>query len=273
MRNAALLTLALLAAPCAAAPSTPAAPAAMPPGHPPVGEAAREKPSAWAVLGDYRLSVKVPPGGETATWTFHTFDDPSDVLIELDTPGAKTRTKGALLLLGGSLMAARGFTPEKGFEVDALDVAVLNLKILTRLLDIAVPEGPSKLFGTRTVKAEGRAEPILAFTPSATAKFAAPWTLTGTVSRPDLKDIDFALTVEEPGDKPGTRRRWSFTGRASGSPIGRQLDGNMSLAGWKAYRLGGPDPAKGKAHAALRFGATLLDGPFATLKDLRAAQR
>ena len=37
-----------------------------------------------------------------------------------------------------SALATRGFTPEPGFELDPLDVAVLNLKILTRLLDLGM---------------------------------------------------------------------------------------------------------------------------------------
>jgi hypothetical protein len=50
---------------------------------------------------------------------------------------------------------------------------------------------------------------------------------------------------------------------------GRVLEDSMSLAGWTAYRLG---PAKGSkpGHATLKFGATRLPGPYATLKDLRA---
>lgn len=245
----------------------------MPSNHPPIGagQGAKAPASPWSEMAEYTLRVKVPPKGDTGTWKIQSYADPGDVLIEMDTPGAKGRTKGSLMLVSGNAIAARGFALEPGFELDPLDVAVVNLKVLTRLLDTAVPGGPATLKGKQAVKAREEKMPLVVTTPSANAKFNAPWSLTGSVERLDAGSIAFQLEVEVPkADKPAERERWTFSGKAGGSAKGRVLEDSMALAGWTAYRIG---PAKGakQSHTSLQFAATKLAGPYATLKDLRAA--
>jgi hypothetical protein len=199
-----------------------------------------------------------------------TFEDPADVVIELDTPAPKGRTRGTMMLVAGQAVAVKGFVPEPGFEIDPLDAAVVNLKMLTRLLQVALPSGPAALKGKQPVKARDDQTPLTASTPTTTAQFNAPWSLAGTVERVDAATIAFYLEVEMPGgEKPADRVRWSFAGTAGGTPKGRVLDGATSLAGWSVYSLGPAKSAK-QSHATLRFGATKLDGPFATVRDLRA---
>lgn len=273
MKTRLLLASLLLATPLATLGQAPAAAKpAMPPNHPPIGGSphAKEAPSPWAVLADYSLTVKVPPKGDTGTWRVRTFEDPADVVVDLDTPGPKGRTKGTIMLVGGQAIATRGYVPEKGYEVDALDAAIVNLKVATRLLDAAVPGGPAAVKDKQAVSARDDRTPIVASTPSANAQFNAPWSLQGTVERTAAGAIAFRLELDTPGAKPGERSRWVFSGTASGSAKGRALDAAMSLSGWTAYTLGPPKGAK-PSHATLRFGATPLPGPFATLKDLRAA--
>lgn len=266
---AALFCLPLASFGQAGAPAKPA----MPSNHPPIGagQGAKAPASPWSEMAEYTLSVKVPPRGDTGTWKFQSYADPGDVVIDLDTPGAKGRTKGSLMLVSGNAIAAKGFALEPGFELDPLDVAVVNLKVLTRLLDAAVPGGPAALKGKQAVNTREEKMPILVSTPSANAKFNAPWTLKGTVERLDASTIAYQLDVDVPkADKPAERERWTFSGKANGTSKGRVLEDSMALAGWTAYRIG---PAKGAkpGHTSLQFAATKLAGPYATLKDLRAA--
>lgn len=279
MKTRSLLGALLLCLPLAAAAqapggakSAPAAKPAMPANHPPIGGApAKSAPSPWGEFADYAITVKTPPKGDTGTWKIRAYANPADVLIELDTPAAKGRTRGSIMLVGGSALATRGFTPEPGFELDPLDVAVLNLKILTRLLDLALPAGPSALKGKQSVNAKDERSPVFASTPSATAKFDAPWSLKGTLERKGAAGVAFQLEIEAPAlDKTGTRARWAFSGTASGAARDRVLDDAMKLDGWTPYRLGPAKSAK-SGHTVLQFGATRLPGPFATLKELRAA--
>jgi hypothetical protein len=245
----------------------------MPSGHPPIGGTKpKAAPSPWSEFADYTLELKAPLRGEASTWRFRAFADPADVIVDFDTVAPKGRTKGSILLVGGQAVATRGFTPEAGFELDALDIAIVNLKVLTELLDAALPAGPAALKASHAVSAKDDRAPIFVNTPGANAQFNAPWSLKGRLERRDANAVSFRLELEAPGgEKPGERSRWVFTGKASGSVKGRVMDDSMSLAGWTAYGLGPARPAKAQSHASLRFGATKLPGPFATLKDLRAA--
>ena len=246
----------------------------MPSSHPPIcgSPQAGAAPSPWTDFADYTLTVKVPPKGDTGTWKFRTFADPAAVIVDLDTPGPKGRIKGTILLVGGQAIATRGFALESGYEVDPLDVAILNLKILTQLLDTAAPGGPPALKGKLAVNASDAKTPIIAFTPGATARFNAPWALKGSLERIDANSVAFRLELDVAGtDKPAERARWTFSGNASGTQAGRVLDGAMTLSGWAVHGLASAQPATQQSHTSLRFGARRLPGPFATLKDLRAA--
>jgi hypothetical protein len=273
MRPHTLFAAVLLCLPVALLAQAPApAKPAMPTNHPPIGgPQAKEAPSPWSELADYTITVKVPPKGDTGTWKFRTFEDPADVVLDFDTPATKGRTKGTIMLVGGEAIATRGFTPEAGYEMDPLDAAVVNLKILTRLLDAAVPAGPSALKGKQAVNVREEKAPIFASTPTANAQFKAPWSLKGTIERVDATTISYQLELDVPdADKKAERVRWTFSGTAGGTPKGRVLDNATSLAGWTAYRLGPPKNAK-QGHTALKFGATKLPGTVATVKDLRAS--
>jgi hypothetical protein len=273
MKILASLAAGLLCLPLAVS-SQPPAPSkpAMPSGHPPIGgTSARAAPSPWSEFADYTLTVKVPPKGETGTWKYRTFASPADMVVEIDAPGAKGRSKGSIMLVGGQGIAVKGLALEPGFEVDPLDVAIVNLKVLTRLLDAALPAGPAALKGKQVVDRREDSAPIEAFTPSSTARFAAPWSLKGSLERVDANTVSFRFELEAPGgEKPGERSRWTFAGTASGAQKGRVMEDATNLAGWTAYTLAPPKSDKSKAHTALRFGATRLAGPHATLKDLRA---
>ena len=229
------------------------------------------KASPWAELADYAITAKVPPKGEAASWKFRAFADAADLAVELDTPAAKGRTRGSLLLVGGEALAVRGFEPEKGFEIDVLDVAVLNLKIVTQLLEAAMPKGPAAVTASHAVRHRNDKVPLVVSTPTSNAQFGAPWSLKGTVRRVDARTVAFDLEVEAAGAAKGERARWSFAGTAAGAAKDRKLDDATSLAGWSAWRFG-PDGKKG-SHAGLKFAATRLDGPFATVRDLRANLR
>lgn len=273
MKATRLLAPFLLAACLAANAQAPATPKpAMPSNHPPIGgPQAKAPPSPWAEFADYALTMKVPPKGESGTWRIRAFADPADVLVDIDTPAAKGRNRGSLLLVGGLALATKGVALEPGFELDPLDAAIVSLKVLTRLLDAAVPGGPAALKGRQAVSVREDKVPLEVSTPTASSRFSAPWTLKGTVERVDAGKVSFALEIEAPyGEKAGGRATWSLSGTATGSARTATLDEGMGLAGWTAYAIGPGKSAK-TGHASLRFQAAKLPGPFATVKDLRAA--
>jgi hypothetical protein len=254
---------AFLLAPALALALPPAAP------DPAKGNPHATPPSPWTDLAEYEISLKVPPKGETGNWKIRTFDDPSDVAIELDTPAAKGRTKGTLLLVGGQAIAYRGFTPEAGFEIDPLDTAIVNLKLVTNLLTRIAPEGPVAVKAVTPVKFGDARQALVAFTRSLNMQFNAPWSVTGQVKRVDATSIAYDLTIEAPGAKAGERLKWQLKGKAGGASRGKALEDAMPLTGFAVHRLAPPQSKAG--HTTLSFGTQKLPGPFATMKDLRSA--
>lgn len=226
-------------------------------------------PSPWTDLAEYTIALTVPPAAATGNWKIRTFDDPADVSIELDTPAAKGRTRGTLLLVGGQALAIKGFAPEPGFEIDPLDTAIVNLKLVTNLLTRIEPAGPDAVKASRAVKLADGKKALVAYTRSLNLQFDAPWTVTGQVKRVDAKSVAYDLTIEAPGAKAGERLKWQLKGTAGGPAREASLGDALSLAGWSAWRLAAPTSKTG--HATLTFGTQKLPGPFATMKDLRAA--
>jgi hypothetical protein len=262
MKIPALLS-ALLLAPTLALAMPPQAP------DPSKGNPHAAPPSPWSDLAEYAISLKVPPKGDTGHWKIRTYDDPADVAIDLDTPAAKGRSKGSLLLVGGQGIAVKGFAPEPGFEIDPLDTAIVNLKLVTNLLARAAPEGPAGVKAATAVQLRDDKLPLLAYTRSLNLQFAAPWTVTGQLKRVDAATVAYDLVIEAPGAKAGERLKWVLKGTAGGATRPKALDDAMPLSSWTAYRLG---PGKSKTgHTTLAFGTQKLPGPFATMRELRAA--
>jgi hypothetical protein len=262
-----LLLAAALAAPALALAQAPAKAPPLP-ANAPAANPHSAPASPWGKVPEIVLTLKVPPKGDTGTWRIRTFDDPADIQVELDTPAAKGRTKGTLLLVAGAGIAVKGFVPEKGFEIDPLDGAVVHLRLLTKILTDALPNGPEGVTGTQAVNLKETQRPLVAFTPSLNLKFDAPWAVTGKVTRKDAQTLTYDLTLETAGAKAGERVKFGLAGTLGGKARERWLDDGMALAGFTAYRLGAGEK-KGN-HATLSFGATKLAGPFKTVKDLRA---
>lgn len=267
MKTTRLLIAAALAAPALALAQAPAKAPPLP-ANAPASNPHSAPASPWGKVPEIVLTLKVPPKGDTGTWRIRTFDDPADIQVELDTPAAKGRTKGTLLLVAGAGIAVKGFVPEKGFEIDPLDGAVVHLRLLTKILTDALPNGPEGVTGTQAVTLKEDKRPLVVFTPSLNLKFEPPWAVTGQVTRKDAQTLAYDLSLETPGPKAGERVKFGLSGTLGGKPRERWLADGMSLAGYTAYKLGAGEQ-KGK-HATLSFGAAKLPGPFATVKDLRA---
>lgn len=247
----------------------PALALAMPPVDPAKGNPHAVPASPWGDLAEYAISLTVPPKGDTGHWKIRTFDDPADVSIELDTPAAKGRSKGTLLLVGGQALAFKGFEPEKGFEIDPLDAAIVNLRLAVNLLTKAAPDGPVAVKAALPVKLADAKLPLIASTRSMNLQFPAPWSVTGQLKRADASTIAFDLVIEAAGAKPGEKLRWTLKGTAGGASRAPTLPDSLPLAGFSAHRFAPRTQKPG--HSSLTFGTQKIAGPYATVKDLRAA--
>jgi hypothetical protein len=177
-----------------------------------------------------RLRIQPREGSApTTTMTLHPQQD-----FSIDIKGGKGQ-RGKIIVIGGRAMLMREVAHEKGYEIDALDGPVLMNQLIVTLLDQAFPAGPSSVRSRHRVRIEQKMRAIRIATSSASGRFEAPWTLTGTVRRRDGRiEYDLRFSARTP-DGPYSFDASGFWVKESNiSPV----DERMPLDGWTVHWLG-----------------------------------
>lgn len=181
----------------------------------------------------------------------------AQMFIDIDYNGSQK--KGTILMLDGRWFLTQGFTPDPGFEMNAVDQVVLNSQLVTALLNAALPAGAPAAHTAIRVKHSDTSQPIRVATASASAQYGTPWQVDGTVS------------LSAPGAP--VNYHLSFTFMNAGRAITTNLDGSvanssaftiaesMPLTGWGVYKMG----SDGKAG----YRARLVTPKASTVGELR----
>ena len=204
--------------------------------------------SPWYQASEARIRLSSPGSSDYTEWRF-VFADAKSLSIDFDSKAQGRSQTGKILLVSGRVMLTKGFSPAKGYEIDTLDLPILNNQLVVTLLSQAFPPGPDKFEGKHTVDLAERRRSIKIATRSASGHYPSPWTLKGELKRRDVETIDFSFAFSN-----GENRvhqgiliggEWK---KAAKSP---RLDQSMSLEGWRLYALGGV--------SIKQQGATILD--------------
>jgi hypothetical protein len=171
-----------------------------------------------------------------------TFDNESgDLQIDVETSDGRKTSKGKLLLFGARMMAIKGPIVEAGDEGDALDAAVLQMRLLVRLLGEVAPGGPVEVTGERKIGFRKDKTGIQFATPSAQGFIAPPWAVTGEITRLSSMDFSFDLTLTAASSKRAAENSGryvaTFTGRLSKVAYAK-VDDVMQLNGWNIFTIG-----------------------------------
>jgi hypothetical protein len=142
------------------------------------------QPTAWNTAFD-TFDIKVPgtKHGDSAHWRIEASSMTHDTKITVDQTESGKRTRGTLAMVAGRVLITNGLELEQGYEIDAVDGPFLYTILTAQLLGRAFPNGPDMLKGTRRVNVTELRDGIRIGTPSASADFAAPWTVVGTASK------------------------------------------------------------------------------------------
>ena len=175
---------------------------------------------------------------------------------------------GEMYVIGGQILLAKGVEMSLGKEIDAVDAPGLQVQLALKLLEKAVPAGPSSVRTTKSIDVSEATEPIEVATPSAGGAYAAPWQLKGTVKRVDAKRVafDFQFKVEQAAQPFMLSGTWE---RATPKPVFSDL---LNISAWRAFTLG-PHETKSGRGTILDYGAQELPKRFATLGDARTAAK
>lgn len=227
------------------------------------------KGSPWYQATEATIRISSAGSSDYEQWRFM-FPDAHSLSLDLDTKVQGRSETGKILLLSGRVMLTKGFSPAKGYEIDALDLPILNYQLVVTLLSQAFPSGPDKFAGKHTVDLAEQKRGIRIATTSAEGRYPSPWGLKGEMERRSVETIGFSFTFSYVAGAAQhsvlINGEWKKTGT---SP---RLDPSMSLEGWGFYTLGGIS-IKRKGATIFDYGAQSQPTSIRTLGELQESIR
>jgi hypothetical protein len=224
-------------------------------------------PTVWSDLNVFELRMTVPGQPGDAFWRGRFDEQSHDIQIEVETSDGKTVTKGKILMVGGRVMAVQGPVTEPGYEIDALDAAVLEQQLVVRLLGKVLSGGPPAKQGVQKINHREEKDGIQVVTPSAGGVIQAPWSVSGEVSvvAPDVVEYRLTLTVAGPNSVQAGDT--SFAGKLSRSQSAK-IDDAMPLDQWTLLGVGVQIRKEANA-TAYDYGAGPINTKYKTVADIR----
>lgn len=227
-------------------------------------------PTAWSGFTRIVLKESSVGSADVVEWKVSFDHGTNDILIYTDAHGQNTSINGSIAMVGGRIMLSKGLELEPGYEIDALDAPILNIKLLMILLGRAFPTGPAEVAGQTKVDISDNTG-IKYTTPSASGYIPAPWTVQGNAHKLAQDQVIFDLTLTFPvKKKDNNSEHYSLllSGELSMLPNPVFLD-NDTLDGWKLYGVG-PRRIEQAGSTILDYGATPEQGSsYRTIGDLR----
>lgn len=212
-----------------------------------LGVATRAHPqpvAAWRT-DDIRVARSAPGHEATANTRFEVAEN-GDARITSTSGDGGTQSGGTILVIAGRWVLSRGYAPSRR-AIEVLDAATLDSQLVILLLNAALPHGPPKPGEETPVSTSERNKPIRIATPSASAVYSAPWSVTGTVTVREFgAPAAFRLTFTF-FDDTGRSAARLLTGTIGAASTPLSLPDSMRLAGWTIRRIDAGEPASAGA--------------------------
>jgi hypothetical protein len=158
-------------------------------------------------------------------------------------------------------MLAKNVPMEKGYEIDALDGVVLNLKLALELLRAAAPGGPTGIKQKTTFDVKDDKQPIVVNTASASGGLEAPWTLHAIIEPTSADQWSFEVLAKH-------ERTIHMSGTWQKEAAPPTFGDNLSLDGWQILSIG-PIKTTDGSSTILDYGAQISQKHPKTLGELR----
>lgn len=206
------------------------------------------------------MTVTTPEGDETML--FEIYDEESMRIMTTESKGS-TKSTEQIILVDGRWMLTKGVKIEKGYEIEALDVPVLMLRVALELLRAAAPDGPSTLKSKSQVDVHEAHQSIKISTMSASGGIPAPWSVKGIIEPVAPDKVAFELTVRG-GEQP-----LHFVGTWQKDQTPPILPGDLALEGWRVFSIGPYTVTKGR-ETIIDYGAQPANTQARTIAELKA---
>jgi hypothetical protein len=209
-----------------------------------------------------RASLRTQDQGDAVTILYEISGN-QDLKITMDTvENGKNQTAEMMVIHGqNQWMLAKNLPLEKGYEIDALDEVVLNLKLALELLRAAAPGGPTGIKQKETFDVKEERRSIAVNTPSANGGLEAPWSLHASIEPVSAGEWSFELFAkhDEPIHINGTWQK-------DANPL--ILADDIPLDGWQILSIGPIKTTDGNS-TILDYGAQSSQKHPKTLGELR----
>lgn len=225
-------------------------------------------PTAWQEFNSFTLKVTTPDHPGYTRWQGRFDKESGDIQIDVENSQAGTITKGKILMINGRVMALQGPIAEPGYEIDALDAAVLQVQVVMKALGRAFPGGPASVKPAQHVDYSDAQTGIQVATQSAGGMIQAPWRVVGELRHvePDVVQYDLTLTSSN-ARNPGAKSTVTSSGTLFNSPNTR-IDDQLSLEKWKLFGVG-PQSRKQGDSTIIDYSAAPETTTYKTVADVR----
>jgi hypothetical protein len=194
-----------------------------------------------------------------------------DLRLDAEVLNDGRKRSGSLLLIDGLVLATKGDISEPGYEIDALDSAVLTQKLVLNLLGAALPGGPESIRGIRRVLHSDAKVGIQFATASAQGYISPPWRVTGTVTRHNPARVEYVLSLTS-GTKSNAGGQSNYFAASFSGTLARKanvaLDDSMDLGAWNILGLGMVEKKVGDS-TIIDYSATSEPNAYRTVSDIR----
>lgn len=106
------------------------------------------KQTAWFDFNGFTLKSTSPKSNGYELWHGQFDEESGDMQIDTEISFDGSKKTGKILMVAGRVMATYGDIGEPGYEIDALDGAILQQQLVLRLLGAALPAGPQAVKGS-----------------------------------------------------------------------------------------------------------------------------
>jgi hypothetical protein len=209
-----------------------------------------------------RASIRARDQGAAVTILYEISGN-QDLKITLDGMEKGKKQVAEMMVINGQSqwMLAKNVPLEKGYEIDALDGVVLNLKLALELLRAAAPGGPTGIKQKTTFDVKEDSRSITVNTASASGGLEAPWTLHAIIEPASADQWSFELVA-----KHGETIHISGTWQKEAAPP--TFADDLSLDGWQILSIGPIRTTDGNS-TILDYGAQISQKHPKTLGELR----
>jgi len=237
-------------------------PQSVPPGS---LQSVRPDPFQWQRFARMKFRIAEPQSSDYTEFNFSRSNDGSEeISAEINSVYAARSSHSNIALLDPyGVLLTKGVSSPQGKEREALEIPLLANKLAVTALAEAQPGGHNAVKQNQTVSVSNECDGIRIANHVLARDFPPPWTLRGTLSRPDSNTVDYKLTFTYSPTATATRTLLITGSWQTGISV-PGMGSTMALEEWKAYRL--PPPAGNDGKLAL----TATQG-FKTLGQLQDA--